>query len=278
MAARQADAHSRSAFRGAALTAVVLSLLASACHGNAGNSASATATDEWTRSFPLLPDGEVRIANRNGRIEVDGVSGSTVEIRAERMVRAASEKAAQDLLAKIAISEDATPSRIAITTEGIPGILIGVSAGVVFHVGVPSGARVRAELSTGDVTVNAIDGGSTLTTTNGRVVGGGLRGKTDARVVNGRINLDLAGLTDSGAVSANITNGSVELKLPADTNATLSASTVNGQVHVIELPFTPTAEADGDRRRGRRTAGQINAGGAPIDLRAVNGTITVRPR
>lgn len=260
------------------VTAVVsLSLLlAAACHGNAGAPA-VTVSDEWTRTFPVTPDGEVRISNRsNGRIEVEGVSASTVDIRAARTVRAATDKKARELLSKIAISEDASPDRVAVATEGIPGILIGVSVEVSFHVRMPIGARLRAEVANGDITVRDVEGGTVMLVTNGRVTAANLRGATEARSVNGRVNLDLAVLDDH-PVTARTTNGSVELRIPADAGATLAAETVNGTVNV-ELPFTPNAQAEGERRRPRRTAGRINAGGTPIDLRAVNGTITVRPR
>ena len=275
----QLDARRRSA-SSVATAIVALGLLCAtpACHSAAGTP-PVTVNDEWTRTFQLSGEGEVRISNRsNGRIEVEGVSGSTVEIRARRSVRAATEQKARELLSKVAITEDVSADAVVVATEGIPGILIGVSVEVNFHVRMPLSGRLRAELTNGDVTVSAVDGGSILSATNGRVIGTGLRGKTEARVVNGRISLDMAGLADDAPVSANVTNGSVELKVPADANATLSASTVNGRVNVIELPFTPNAEADSERRRGRRTAGQINAGGAAIDLRTVNGSITVRPR
>jgi hypothetical protein len=278
MGARRADAQRRSAVCRAALTALVLALPVAACHGNAVNTSAATATDEWSRSLPLPPDGEVRITNRTGRIEVAGVSGSSVEIRAERIVRAATEQKARDLLSKIAMTEETSSDHVAVATEGIPGILIGVSVEVNFHVRMPQTARLRVQLTNGDVTADGIEGSTVLSTTNGRVTGANLRGATEAHVVNGRINLDIAGFGDRAAVSATTTNGSVDLKVPLDANGTLSAATVNGQVHVIELPFTPDAEADGDRRRGRRTSGQINAGGTPINLRTVNGSITVRPR
>jgi len=280
MRVEQLGARRRFAARSLATALLWLGLLAvtPACH-NAGGVPAITVNDEWTRSFPLSGAGELHISNRsNGRIEVEGVSSSTVEIHATRSVRAATEKKARELLSKVAISEDASADRVVVATEGIPGILIGVSVEVKFHVRMPPSARIRAELRNGDVTVGAVEGGSVLSTTNGSVVGTGLRGKTEARVVNGRINLDMAGLTDDAPVSANVTNGSVDLKVPVDANATLSASTVNGRVSVIDLLFTANPEADGERRRGRRTSGRINAGGAAIDLRTVNGSITVRPR
>ena len=48
------------------------------CDVSLGN-LSARATDEWTHTYPLTAGGEIRIVNTNGRIDVEGVDGSTVE-------------------------------------------------------------------------------------------------------------------------------------------------------------------------------------------------------
>ena len=52
---------------------------------------SARATDEWTHTYPLTAGGEVRIVNTNGRIDVEGVDGRRVEVRAERIASGATE-------------------------------------------------------------------------------------------------------------------------------------------------------------------------------------------
>lgn len=275
---RQPHARRQSAaYRAASAAATLLLLAASvACHANAGKTLEGKAVDEWTRSLPLSETGEVHLSNRNGRIEVEGVTGSTVDIRIERIVRAATEKAARDLLARIATEEQASPDRVSVRTEGIPGILIGVSVEVIFHVRMPATAHVRAEVSNGDVVVRDIAGGSVMSATNGRISGSSLRGGVAATAVNGKLDVDMSAITDE-PVRMQTTNGSIELKLPAAANGTLDATTVNGQLHML-LPFTPIVEQDGERRRGRRLAGRINAGGTSIQLHAVNGSITVRAR
>jgi hypothetical protein len=270
---RRSDARRRSATAAAALFLLAAS---AACHANAGKTLKGKAADEWTRSLPLSENGEVQLSNRNGRIEVEGVAGSTVDIRVERIVHAATEKSAHDLLGRIAMEEQASPDRVTVRTQGIPGILIGVSVDVIFHVRMPATARVRAEVSNGDVTVRDISGGSVMSATNGRINGSGLGGGVAASSVNGKLEVEMAAIGDE-PVSMQTTNGSMELKLPADANGTVDATTVNGQLNML-LPFTPMVEQDGERRRGRRMAGRINAGGTSIQLHAVNGSITVRPR
>jgi len=75
---------------------------------------SGRATDEWTHTYPLNAGGEVRIANTNGRIDIEGTGGSTVEVRAERIARGATDSAALDLLPRITITEDVSPDRVSL--------------------------------------------------------------------------------------------------------------------------------------------------------------------
>src|SRR6185295_14182983 len=97
------------------------------------------ATDEWTRSYPLASGGELRIVNTNGKIEVEGVAGSTVEVRAERIARGISDAAAAELLPRIVIKEDAKPDRVSLETERMSGIMIGAAFEVRYHVRAPKG-------------------------------------------------------------------------------------------------------------------------------------------
>src|SRR6058998_1425406 len=91
-------------------------LLLAGCDVSLGN-LSARATDEWTHTYPLTAGGEVRIVNTNGRIEVEGVDGTTVEVRAERIAHGATDAAARELLPRIIIKEDARPERVTLETE-----------------------------------------------------------------------------------------------------------------------------------------------------------------
>ena len=104
---------------------------------------TARASDEWTRTYPLTAGGEVRIVNTNGKIEIEGVDGSTVEVRAERIARAATDAAARELLPRIEIKEDVTPDRVSLETERMSGILIGAAFEVQYHVRAPKNAVIN---------------------------------------------------------------------------------------------------------------------------------------
>src|SRR4029453_6909390 len=81
------------------------------------------ATEEWTRSYPLAAGGEIRIGNTNGRVEVEGVDGSTVEIKAEKIARSATETGARELLPRITIRETMQSHRVLGETQNMKGLL-----------------------------------------------------------------------------------------------------------------------------------------------------------
>ena len=111
---------------------------------------TARATDEWTRTYPLTAGGEVRIVNTNGEDRGRGRGRSTVEVRAERIARAATDAAARELLPRIAIKEDVTARpRARSKPSGMSGIMIGAAFEVRYHVRAPKNAVVNVTTTNG---------------------------------------------------------------------------------------------------------------------------------
>lgn len=258
---------------------LVLALLVgpAACRPVSRAQMGARAADEWTRSYPLEQGGRVVISNRNGGIDVQGSDAATVEVRAERIAHATTEKIARDLLPRIAMAEDVKPDLVSVRTGDIEGILLGVGFEVVYHVKVPHWANVRAQTNTGDVTVIDVSGRVVANTTAGSVKGENLSGGVEARTVSGNTTVDLAAV-GVDPVSLRSTNGVVALTLPPASNANLSASCVNGTVSVDGVHFEPTGEPVPERGRGRRVRGRLNQGGTSIELQTVNGNVNVGAR
>lgn len=233
---------------------------------------SGRASDSWTHSYPLAADGEVEIVNGNGRVEVEGVDGGTVEIRAERIARGTTDEAAQQLLPRITIKEEVRPERVSVRTEGIGGILIGAGYEVRYVVKAPKTARVRATNTNGAIALTSLAGSVVARTTNGGVSGKNLSGGVEARSTNGGVSVDVTSLGDA-KIQLQTTNGGVTLTLPETARADLSASCTNGGIDVSGVKV----ELSGEQSR-RRLEGRINGGGTPIELRTTNGGIRVRAR
>jgi len=131
-----------------------LGLLVAGCDLSLGH-LTARATDEWSRSYPLEAGGEIRIVNTNGKIEIEGTEGSTVEVKAEKIARGATDAAARELLPRIVIKEDIKPDRVSLETERMSGIMIGAAFEVRYHVRAPKNAVVNITNTNGQVALSA---------------------------------------------------------------------------------------------------------------------------
>src|SRR5256714_8475559 len=148
---------------------------------------NAEARDTWARSYTLSKSGEVSVSNVNGRVVIEGVEGSSVQVEAERISHAATEQLAKDLLPKISINDRSTPDLVFIETGRIRGILIGASYEVRYHVKVPKTASVKATTVNGGVEVIGLAGRTAARTTNGGVDARDITGSLEARTVNGGV-------------------------------------------------------------------------------------------
>ena len=255
--------------RRVAVFVLPLAVALAGCDVSLGNLA-ARATDEWTHTYPLTAGGEVRIVNTNGRIDVEGVDGSTVEVRAERIARGATDSAARELLPRIVIKEDIKPDRITLETARMSGIMIGAGFEVRYHVRAPKNAVVNVTNTNGQVVVNALAGKVVASTTNGAVKGTNLTGGVDGRTTNGSVSIEMASVGPD-PVSLETTNGSVTLMLPEKAKATVSASVTNGGITVGALDNFEVTE-----KSRRRLEGRLNGGGTLVELRTTNGGIRLR--
>jgi len=232
----------------------------------------ARATDEWTHTYPLTAGGEVRIVNTNGRIDVEGVDGSTVEIKAERIAKGATESAARELLPRIGIKEDVKPDKVTVETERMSGIMIGASFEVRYHVRAPKNAVINLSNTNGQIVVDAVSGKVIAHTTNGGVKGTNLTGGVDGETTNGSVSIDMASI-GSERVSLETTNGSVTLMVPDKAKATVTATVTNGGINVGSVDNFDVTE-----KSRRRLEGKLNGGGTAIELHTTNGSIRLRSR
>jgi len=257
--------------RHSALLIAAAVLAAPGCNAAIGG-LSARASDQWSRSYPLAEKGQVQIGAGNGEIEIEGVDGSMVEVRAERVARAATDAAARELLPRINIQEDVTPDRVALETERLAGITIGVSVQVNYHVRVPRSALVRARATNGEIAIVGIAGRVFASTTNGGINGRELSGGVDARATNGRVAIELRTIGDD-PIDVRTTNGNVQLTVPQNAKANVSASCVNGTIDMSAVAIEPMGE-----QSKRRVRGRMNGGGTPVEVATVNGRVMISTR
>jgi Toastrack DUF4097 len=252
------------------LAAAPLALVISACDVRLGNLAG-RATDEWTHTYPLAAGGQVHIGNTNGKVEIEGTDGNTVEIRAEKIARGVTDTAARELLPRIEIKEDIRPDRVSVETARMSGIMFGASFEVRYYVRAPKNAVIDATNTNGRVTVSDINGKVRAQTTNGGVTGKGLSGGVDARATNGGVSIELAAV-GSDRIALRTTNGGVSLTVPESAKADISASCTNGGISVTGVKLEISEQSR------RRLEGKLNGGGTPIELHTTNGGVRLRSK
>jgi hypothetical protein len=253
------------------VAALFLTLSAAGCGMRSGD-LKGHASDTWTRSYTLQDGGELQVVGGVGKISVQGGTGATIEVKAERRVSAATNEGAAAMVPRVRISEDVAPDKIVLRSEGLGGIIIGVEIEVDFDITVPASTRLRLHTAGGDISIANVSGIVVASSTNGAITAKSIGGGVDARSTNGNLTLDLASV-GKDAVDIRATNGNISLTLPAAADANLEASCVNGTIDIADLPLELTGEQSRRRARGR-----LNGGGAPVEATTTNGDIRIRPR
>ena len=224
------------------------------------------AVREFKRTYPITPGGRVEIVNSNGPIVVTAGEAGSVEVTAVMTARAITDDRAQEVLAAAKIEEAAEPDHVRVAT-----VRANRSGGlrVAYTVTVPADSRVELTTNNGDLQGKDLRGHVKAMMMNGEIELDGITGTVDAAAVNGRMTVKMTEVT--GPVRLDGTNGRVNLELPKDAKAMLTARSVNGGITVRGL----TAHEDSSGRRIQNIESQLNGGGPPIDIRVTNGRITI---
>lgn len=245
--------------------------LAAACDLMGVGAFQEKVTDEWSRTYPLAAGGKVEVINVNGKIDLEGTDVNQVEVRAERIGRGSSPEAAREMLKRVEIREDVTPSsvRLETKTQRTSGFLHMGGAEVLYHVKVPVGAEVRLETVNGGIEIRNVKGRAQVETTNGGIKARSIGGPLKATTVNGGVDVDVDVVAASG-IELDTTNGGITLSIPKNAKATVAARVVNGGIHVNDLPLDTTGESS-----RRRLDASLNGGGPRIQIEGTNGGITL---
>ncbi|MBX3131970.1 MAG: DUF4097 family beta strand repeat protein [Gemmatimonadaceae bacterium] len=234
-----------------------------------------TETVRWQGT--LAAGRTIYLHNINGSVRVEAGSGNAVSLEAEKRSRRGN-------VDEVRIETRQTSSGdviiCALWREGSSCDEDGIRGGerrdnrrgddvsVTMTVRVPAHAKVDARTVNGGVSVDAVQGDVRARTTNGDVEAASTAGAVYARTTNGSIRV--RGVIPREGLDYHTTNGSIEIELPANANANLDLSTVNGRV-TSDFPITFTGEIN--PRNIRATLGE---GGPTLRARTTNGSIRLR--
>lgn len=135
-----------------------------------------------------------------------------------------------------------------------------------FEVEVPAGVRFIGKTVNGDVSARGLAADAWASTVNGDV-SVATQGWAEGSTVNGDVRVTAGRADWQGSADFSTVNGSIEITLPAEFNAEVEASTVNGDFY-SDFPLTIKG-----RFGPRKLRGTIGEGGRRLDLSTVNGSI-----
>jgi hypothetical protein len=240
--------------------------------------AGTLAAQDFRWHAPLASGKTLEVRGISGRVRATRASGGEAEVTAVK--KAGRRGDPEDV--EIKVVEDAEgvtvcalyPTRRGGMSEcrrggGHGENLKDIDVNVDFEVKVPAGVDFVGTTVNGDVRASELPADARVSSVNGDVevsAAGLARGST----VNGSIVAAVGKAGWSGTLEFSTVNGGIRLTLPADLDADVDASTVNGS---IESDFPITVQG---RMRPREFHGRIGKGGRRLELNTVNGSIELR--
>jgi DUF4097 and DUF4098 domain-containing protein YvlB len=249
------------------------------------------------------PKAGITIENENGRTRVIGEDRSDVALRFVRAARGESAEDAAKRADAIKVRTREAGGELFVEVD-VPGRFL-LRGKADLEVRVPRGTRasvtssnglvclsglrasVRAHSSNGPIRVTDIVGDVELHTSNARVQAECICGRVVARSSNGKIDLS----EHKGSIDAATSNGTIHCQLDSVDAAGVVLSTSNGRI-ALELPESCDCDVDirvdngtirtqrempcAPREKEGRLRCTIGRGGAPVRLRASNGSVSLR--
>lgn len=232
--------------------------------------------DTYSWRGQVGPGSQVQVRNVNGAVRVGRATGSEVVVRATKSyrgrraepVRLVTERRGDDLriCAAYGRSAESCDDRSGPNLGFVERLLRNYSrTQMEIVVALPAGARLDASTVNGSVTV--ADGGDvSASTTNGSVTVAASGGPVRARSVNGSIVASVGSLAPGAEVTLTSVNGSVSAMVPRTLNAAVDLGTTNGRL-ASDFPLGALTA------RTHRVHAVLGAGGTPVVLRTVNGSV-----
>lgn len=232
-----------------------------------------TFQDTIERTLPFPAGNRLSVSNTNGDIEVSTWDRDEVKIVADKKVKSSNEGRAKEAFEALKVVIDESSGGITVSTEypkSMGGWFGNVNSQVRYSIQIPHQADLELDTVNGKVTVEGVQGQIGLESTNGGIRVEDAGGSVTARTTNGSIDCELREVGSDEDMNFRTTNGSITLTLPSDTRANLSARTTNGSVST-DFPIT----VQGTFRKNR-LEGDLNGGGANLELKTTNGSIKIR--
>lgn len=227
-------------------------------------------TEEFHQTYPLTAEGRIELDNINGPVHISVWDQNSVKVDA---VKSADMK---EKLEEAKIEINSGSDYLSIRTKYPDHNNSWTSgsrhnpASVEYTLTVPRTARLdEIKLINGSLDITGVTGEVRASCINGELKARELAGRSRLSTINGRLDARFGQLAGS-SVELNSVNGELELTIPSDSKAEISASTVSGGIH---NDFGLHAS---HHFVGHNLHGELAGGGTHIKLSNVNGRIEIR--
>jgi hypothetical protein len=233
-----------------------------------------TDTDAFEWSGRLGRGQTAEIKTVNGEIRAEAWDGDRVEVRAtKRWRRSDPDEVTIEVIeheggVTICTVYPGRGNRCGVGSEGSMSVRHN-DVSVDYVVRVPNGVAFTGRAVNGGVEAAGLSGDVLAVSVNGSIEVS-TSGAVEASTVNGSIRAAMGAARWDDEIRFSTVNGRIDLTLPGDADAVVSASTVNGDI-ATDLPLKVTG-----RFGPKRVSGTIGDGGGRLSLETVNGGIRLR--
>ncbi len=227
-------------------------------------------TERIEQTYPLNANGRVSVSNVNGSINIEAWDRPEVKLEVVKVADS------RERLSEFSVKINSQPDFLNIETEYEKQINRqygrNYKTEVQYRLTVPRTAVLdEIETVNGEISVSNMVNITKASAVNGKVVAVNLQGTAKLSTVNGTVEADFDQLQTASKISLDTVNGTVNLTIPSDADATIKADTVNGSINNdFGLPI----------RKGKYVGsdlyGRIGSGDVQIKMNSVNGGLSVK--
>ncbi|HEY7545604.1 MAG TPA: DUF4097 family beta strand repeat-containing protein [Blastocatellia bacterium] len=227
--------------------------------------AGAAAAQDFQKNYNLGANGQIRIGNISGDVEVTGYNGSAV------IVTAYKEGRDRDV---VEIEDRSSASRVDVRAR-YPENCRRCDVSVRFEVKVPQSMSFDFDgisSVSGNVKIRSVTGSLRASSVSGTVRIEDVTGTVSASSVSGNVEVDINRLEGTDDMKFSSVSGNVNVRMPEGLDAQVSMSTLSGALDT-DFPVEVKEKRYGP---GRSASGRVGDGSRQLHMSSVSGNISLR--
>lgn len=227
--------------------------------------AGAASAQDFQKNYNPGANGQVRIGNISGDVEITGYSGSAVVVTAYKEGRD------RDV---VEIDDRSNGSRVDVRAR-YPKNCRSCDVSVRFEVQVPQSMSFDFDgisSVSGNVRVRNVTGSLRASSVSGNVRIEDVTGTVSASSVSGNVEVDINRLEGADDMKFSSVSGNVNVRMPAGLDAQVSMSTLSGSLDT-DFPVEVKEKRYGP---GRSASGRVGDGSRQLNMSSVSGSISLK--